>query len=61
MSLRQQKLSFLSHRLVSLVKALYQNWLPESTKMHIFRRNFAKFSRAMPPEPLEWSCLRHFP
>jgi len=44
MSLRQQIFSFLSHRLISLVKALYKNLLPECTIMRIFRCNFAKFS-----------------
>ena len=51
MSLRQQKFSFLSHRLISLVKALYWKLLPECTKMRIFRCNFAKFSRGHAPGP----------
>ena len=44
MSLRQQKFSFLSHRLLSIVKALYWNLLSKCTKMRIFKSNFAKFS-----------------
>jgi len=51
MSLRQQKISFLSHRLISFVKASYKNLLPECTKMRIFRCNFAKFSRGHSPGP----------
>ena len=51
MSLRQQKFSFLSHRLISLVKALYQNLFPECTKMRIFRCNFATVSRGHAPGP----------
>ena len=61
MSLRQQKSSFLSHRLISLVKALDQNLLPEYTKMRIFKCNLAHFSRGNAPGPLEWLFLRHFP
>jgi len=45
MRLRQQKLSFLSQRLISLEKALYWNLLPECRKRCSFRCNFAKFSR----------------
>jgi len=49
MSPRQQKFSFLSHRLISLVKALYYNLLPECTKMRILRCTFAKSSRQHAP------------
>ena len=46
-----KKFSFLSHRLISLVKALYQNLLPECTKMCLFRCNLAKLSRGHAPGP----------
>jgi len=46
---RQQKFSFLPHRLISLVKALHWDLLPECTKLRIFRCNLAKVSRGYAP------------
>ena len=51
MNPRQQKFSFMSHRLISFVKALYWNLFPECTKMRILGVILQNFTGDMPPDP----------
>jgi len=50
MSLRQQKFSFLSHRLINLVKALYENLLPECTICVFLSVILQNFFGGTPPD-----------
>ena len=52
MNPRQQKFSFMSHRLISFVKALYWNLFPECTKMRILGVILQNFTGGIPPDPL---------
>ena len=51
MSLRQQKFIFVSHRLISLAKALYQNLLPECTKCVFLGVILQNFPGGIPSDP----------